>query len=358
MRTITLSSDNGDTELNKLEKKIARVYRKATTEAETELNEYFDQYNEEDEQKKQELDDLYKKVALGLVAYAVYRAAKKSYNNWRMNQFMSGKQWENVKVKVANILGKAESFVEKLVNDHIKTIYAAGYNTTLFDFETGTLVDTTLPIYTQLSIQYILKNNPSLLPVYNQNSLLNQARNRQKLNSVIIQGIINGESIPKLAKRIQKVTNSNYKAAIRTARTASGAAMNKGKLLGFKAISDMGFNIRKQWVSTLDNRTRHEHRLLMGQTVKLGEPFKINGYELSYPCDPTAIKKNPSTALGTQQAVDIIEAAPEMIYNCRCVIVGILEGFEKTIEDFDYQTNPKLNGMTLDEWRNAKPVYK
>ena len=110
-------------------------------------------------EKKQELDDLYKKVALGLVAYAVYRAAKKSYNNWRMNRFMSGKQWENVKVKVANILGKAESFVEKLVNDHIKTIYAAGYNTTLFDFETGTLVDTTLPIYTQLSIQYILKNN-------------------------------------------------------------------------------------------------------------------------------------------------------------------------------------------------------
>ena len=119
----------------------------------------------------------------------------------------------------------------------------------------------------------------------------------------------------------------------------------------------MGIDLKQQWIATHDERTRHEHRLLMGQTVNLGEPFKIEGYELEYPCDPSAIK-NPKSELKTEKAVNVIQAAPEMIYNCRCVIVGIIEGYEKTIEDFEYQKNPKLNGMSLEEWKNAKPVYE
>jgi hypothetical protein len=50
----------------------------------------------------------------------------------------------------------------------------------------------------------------------------------------------------------------------------------------------MGIEMQQTWVATLDGRTRHEHRMLDGQTVPIGEPFEVDGYKIRYPGDPTA----------------------------------------------------------------------
>lgn len=47
------------------------------------------------------------------------------------------------------------------------------------------------------------------------------------------------------------------------------------------------------WRATLDGRTRHAHRLLDGQMVDIGEKFKVDGYELEYPGDPSEVPKGP-----------------------------------------------------------------
>lgn len=35
----------------------------------------------------------------------------------------------------------------------------------------------------------------------------------------------------------------------------------------------MGVQLKKQWLATLDGKTRHEHRMLDGQTVDVEESF-------------------------------------------------------------------------------------
>lgn len=360
MKRITLSSDISDTDklLKETEEKIKEAYSQAEKEVEKKLNDHLKKFAKLDIQKQQELDKVYEMYEKRQVTYTEYLKKKKEYQQWRINQYMTGSRWEELKKTLSQDLANASLIAESAINGHIKEAYAMNFNRIIYQFETETFVDTFIPIYNQYAVEYIMRDNPSLLPQYKVDIADAVKWNKQKISSVITQGILQGESIDKISKRMRKVTNMDYASSVRNARTASGAAANKGKLESFKALSEKGFNIKKQWISTLDNRTRHEHRLLMGQTVDLGKPFKVNGYELEYPCDPTAIKKNPSSALGTEQAKDVIVAAPEMIYNCRCVIVGLLEGYEKTIEDFDYQTNPKLNGMTLEEWKEAKPVYK
>ena len=358
-KRITLTSQQASNltnkELEEIEKKIRSIYKQATLEAEQKLKKHLEQFADKDKAKRDALDLVYKKYKKGNITYTEYRDAKNKYEKWYINQIMTGKRWESLKNTLAEDMVNASRIAESVINGHIADAYAINFNYMVYEFETTTFTDTFIPLYDKYAMEYILRENPDLLPQYKIDIPKQLKWNKQKINSAIMQGILQGESIDKMAKRLRSVTDMNYKASIRNARTASGAAANRGKIDSFNRIKDLGYNIKKQWISTLDNRTRHEHRLLMGQTVDLGEPFRIDGYELEYPCDPNAKLKD---LLGSEKAVNVIKAAPEMIYNCRCVIVGILEGFEKTIEDFNYQQNPKLNGMSLEEWRNAKPVYR
>lgn len=54
----------------------------------------------------------------------------------------------------------------------------------------------------------------------------------------------------------------------------------------YKVAEGMGIKLKKQWLATLDNRTRHAHAMLDGQTLDTDKPFKVDGYELMYPRRP------------------------------------------------------------------------
>ena len=53
--------------------------------------------------------------------------------------------------------------------------------------------------------------------------------------------------------------------AIRTARTATTAAQNAGRMDSYHATEGMGIKLKKEWLATLDGRTRHAHAMLDGQ---------------------------------------------------------------------------------------------
>ena len=50
--------------------------------------------------------------------------------------------------------------------------------------------------------------------------------------------------------------------AIRTARTATTAAQNAGRMDSYHAAKGMGIKLKKEWLATLDGRTRHAHAIL------------------------------------------------------------------------------------------------
>ena len=139
-----------------------------------------------------------------------------------------------------------------------------------------------------------------------------------------------GESIPKIAKRLASVADMDRKAAIRNARTYTTAAENKGRIDSYDRAEQMGIKVKKKWMATLDDRTRVEHRHLDGQVRDNDEPFETDGYEIMYPGDPSA--------------------EPEMIYNCRCTLVAEIEGYQYQ----DERNDSKLGDMTYEEWKHAK----
>lgn len=135
----------------------------------------------------------------------------------------------------------------------------------------------------------------------------------ENLKVSLVKGIEQGESIPKLSKRIKEqyedyIGKNNWKAK-RIAQTEVGKASNFAAQESYK---QSGVVIGKEWLSSRDKRVRDAHQeQKIGQIrVELDKPFIVDGEELMFPGDERGLAKN--------------------VINCRCTILPILEG-EKNI---------------------------
>jgi SPP1 gp7 family putative phage head morphogenesis protein len=128
----------------------------------------------------------------------------------------------------------------------------------------------------------------------------------KKINAETLQGILQGESMDKIAKRLRNVQEMNRTQAIRSARTIVTGAENKGRQDSYARAEADGIILQKEWLATNDGRTRHSHAVLDGAIVDQDKKFD-NG--LMYPGDPSG--------------------RPEEVYNCRCTLVAKVNGFKK-----------------------------
>nr|WP_243861647.1 phage minor head protein [Coprococcus comes] len=70
---------------------------------------------------------------------------------------------------------------------------------------------------------------------------------------------------------------------IRIARTEGHRIQNEAALDGQHEAKKKGADIVKQWDSTLDGRTRDEHRECDGQIREIDEPFDVGGEKMQAP---------------------------------------------------------------------------
>ena len=252
-----------------IEDKIAKEYSQAQTELAKKVEQYFKAFKKKDATWQ-------KWVKSG-------EKTKEEYRAWRSNQMAMGKRWEDMRDVIAADLANANKIASQIINDNIPDVYALGHNWGTYEVESGTGINTSYTLYNHATVEELLKDDPNLLPKSKVKIPKNKLWNRRHLDSAITQGILQGESVPAIAKRLEAVTDMNHKAALRNARTMTGSAENAGHFASYKRAEDMGIDIEKQWLATMDERTRTSHRYLHGETQKMEDEFS-NG--LMYPADP------------------------------------------------------------------------
>ena len=152
---------------------------------------------------------------------------------------------------------------------------------------------------------------------------------------IVLRKIIQG-----IADDLQgRITTMSRASAIRTARTAVTGAQNAGRMDSYKAAEGMGIKLKKQWLAALDNRTRHAHAMLDGQTVDTDKPFKVDSYELMYPGDRSA--------------------PGYLVYNCRCTTIAVLPDVDTSDAQrwsIDPETGERklVSDMSYREWQQGK----
>lgn len=309
-----------DKELKSLEKRITKEYKQAAKEVEKKMNDYLAKFADKDAQMK-------KRLGAGEITAS-------EYAEWRMRQMFTGDRWKAMSETLSADLVNVDKIAAGMINDSLSSSYAENFNYGTYEVESGANMSTSFALYDKNTVANLMKDDPKIIPKANVDIPKDMVWNKRKIISAVTQGILQGEAIPKIAKRLQSVTDMDRRAAIRNARTYTTAAENKGRIDSYDRAKDMGINVKKEWLATLDERTRMEHRHLDGMAVDNDEPFEVDGYTIMYPGDPSA--------------------EPEMIYNCRCTLVARIVDYKYN----DERNDSKLGDMTYDEWKGACGVQK
>lgn len=307
-----------DEKLKEFEEKVKSVYDTAQKEAKEKLDTYLKQFADEDKEKQAD-------VQAGDMTLAQYK-------KWRQDKILTGNRYRAMSEQLTSDYVNADKIAMSIVNGFISEVYAMNYNYGTYEAESGSMVDTSFTLYDRQTVERLIRDDPDLLPKANVDIPKDKRWNRQKLNSAITQGVLQGDSIPDISKRLQSVTDMDRRAAIRNARTMTTSAENGGRQDSYTRAESMGIKMKKQWMATLDSHTRDTHKALDGQMVPINEPFEAGGYSIMYPGDP--------------------DADPAMVYNCRCTMVAVVDGVDPSIRPDAVSRNSKLGEMKYDEWKD------
>lgn len=311
-----------DEQLEQLEDKLTALYANASNEISSKYNDWSKKFEKKDKEMRKQVD------------YAII--SEDDYINWRKKAILQDKKYAETVKSMTDILVNTDIAAMATVNGSLPSVIAQSYNFVqslgYAAADKAGLSVGTFQIYNAKTVQSLIKKNPNILKHVNKKE--DFSWNKDRINRVITQGIVQGKNIPDIAKGLREVSNMDENGAIRNARTAMTGAENYGRNESFQDLQDKGIPVKLQWSATHDNKTRETHILLDGTFQDEDGYFGVGIIDtpLQYPGDP---------------AGDAGE-----IYNCRCRASIRLEGVDHSQDGDLYEKFMKENYP--DDWANIK----
>lgn len=313
-----------DKELDKLEKRISSIYGKAAKELRATIDAYFKLFEKRDAEMKE---------LIGTIVNGK-EWTERDYKQWRLAQIGRGKRFEALRDQIAERMTKANETAVAYVNDATPGIYSLNRNYAAYTIE-QVAGDVGFTLWDEQTVKRLIVEQPDLMPYYPAKRAVSRgidlAYGKKRITASVTSSILQGKSIKGMADDLQtRIPTMNRNSAIRTARTAVTGAQNAGRVDSYTAAQKMGIKLKKEWLATLDGRTRHSHAMLDGEQVDNDKKFS-NG--CMFPGDPNG--------------------PPWEVYNCRCTLIA-------KIEDVDTSSAKRRDGygvtpdMTFAQWRNQK----
>lgn len=323
-----------DKSIAKLDRKIKSVYKEAADEIQEKMDKFFEKYKIKEAIKSEQLKN--------------GEITKADYDSWVKGQVFQSEQWKSKKNEVLSILTDSNKIATQMINGESLHVFSENANymsytmDSALNFEFGNFT-----VYDSHTVSRLIKEDRKLLPEWKINKPKDYAWNNKKVNRQITQGIIQGESLDKIAKRLSSNLSSQNFSHMRTfARTAMTGAQNAGREESLRNANALGINVMKMWMATLDGRTRDSHRHLDGEKIPVGDGITETKFSngLRYPADP--------------------EGPAHEVYNCRCTLVGDIEGLNDVFSRRDNITGEVVNklgpdtveNLTYDDWKMTRGV--
>lgn len=326
MATSDLGHKLTDKELAKLERRIAKLYREAGEELQATIDAYFEQFKKRDEEMK---------ALIGTVQNGK-EWTEADYKQWRLNQIGRGERYQAMRDKVAHRVTDANAVAVSYTNDATPGIYSLNRNYSAYTIE-QVAGNVGFDLWDEQTVKRLMVEQPDLMPYYPPKRALKRgidlAYGKKQITASVTSSILQGKSIKHMADDLQKrITTMSRDSAIRTARTAVTGAQNAGRMDSYAAAEKMGIKLKKEWLATLDARTRHSHAMLDGEQVAQDKKFS-NGCR--FPGDP--------------------QGPPWEIYNCRCTLIAAVEGVDtssaqRRARNADTGQTEVVSDMTYAEW--------
>lgn len=319
--------------LSDIEKRIKELFRTASDELRETIDAYFDQSQQRDEEMK---------ALIGTMQNG-REWTEQDYNLWRINQIGRGARCQALRDKIAQQMTDAHEVALAYVNDATPSIYSLNRNYAAYTVErVAGNVDFTL--WDAQTVRRLIVEQPDLMPYYPKAAAVRRGIDleygKKQITKCITSSILQGKSIKGISDDLQRyIPTMSRDSAIRTARTAVTGAQNAGRMDSYVAAEKMGIKLKREWVATLDNRTRHAHAMLDGQKADIDKPFEVDGYKIMFPGDRSA--------------------PGYLVYNCRCTLVAAVNGVDtsdamRRARDPETGETVLIKNMTYREWQDWK----
>lgn len=289
-----------DEKLEEMEKRLSAIYSRAEKEIQKTADEYFSRFAKQDEAKRKLLEQ--------------GKITEDEYKKWRKGKVMYGKRFTEMKEQCAKQLLNVNQTALAYVNGELPEVYALNYNALAGSVDgvggySFTLVDAD-------TVRNLAVTDKSLLPYKEIDPKKDIPWNMKKINAETLQGVLQGESMDKIAKRLRNVQEMNRTQAIRSARTIVTNAECKGRQDSYQRAKDDGIILRKYWLATYDKRARDWHKEAGNKynednAIEIDEFFVVDGEDMLHPGDA------------------MHGASGHNLYNCRCSIASKVKGFNK-----------------------------
>lgn len=289
-----------DQKLEEMIGHLTEIYRRAMAEMDEKSRKYFERFEKQDVKMREMLE----KGEITAIEYA----------DWVRNKVLYGRRFEAFRREYTERLANINQEALSYINGEMPEVYVTNYN----NLGTATVGEANATFNERMTfelvdgdtVRILSAENPELLPHKELDIPKDQRWNAKKMQSEILQGILQGEDIPKIAGRLQNVTDMNRVSAVRNARTMVTSAQARGRMESMRRTTDMGIVQKKVWMSSdQPGRTRDWHMpgAFVSLTVDVDEPFENELGKIMYPGDPGA--------------------APANVYNCRCTLASEVVGF-------------------------------
>ena len=316
-----------DAALQELENRIAEIYAEAARETQKTIDEYFQSF----EKRDAEMKSLIGSVQNGK------EWTEEDYQRWRLNQIGRGERYQALREKLSSRMTDANATAVAYTNDATPGIYSLNRNFSAYTIE-QVAGNVGFDMYDEQTVKKLILERPDLMPNYPADKALNRgidlAWGKKQITASVTSSILQGKSIKGMADDLQnRIVTMNRDSAIRTARTAVTGAQNAGRMDSYAAAEKMGIKLKKQWVATLDGRTRHSHAMLDGEQIDQDKKFS-NGCR--FPGDP--------------------QGPPWEVYNCRCTLIAAVSGVD-TSNSLRRTRDGPIPDMTYAQWEASKQGY-
>lgn len=287
-----------DKKLSEMEKELIKIYQKALKQVTKKWYAYMDEINEElkELQKNYEIaktnGDKYEKKRWGIL---LAKAKKK--------KTIQNEYYQEMVENLANGISKVNQTAVAYLNKKTPDIYVINYNAIRSD---AVSLGIDFSIVDSHTVKRLVESKKIFVPK-------DVKWNVKQINSSVLQGILQGESIPKIADRIINIIKKNKDSSIRVARTMVTAAECGGRLDSYRELESMGVIQKKVWIATPDSRTRPSHIKVDGEEVDINQKFS-NG--CMFPGDSNA--------------------PPSEVWGCRCSIRTHIIGFKQSDGSISY----------------------
>ena len=308
-----------DKKISEIDRKLRQTYKQAQTELTRKLKDFNKRFETQDKQKRKEVSE--------------GKITQQQYKDWLQRQVFTRSIWQQKIDQVSQVMLHHNEYAAQIVNESRFDVFAENYYAEAFRAN-WIIQGIDWTVYNTQALQRLIEKEPQILPEWKIDEEKDYKWNEKKVNNIVQQGIIQGESVDQITQRLCTDLSTQNENRMRLfARTAITGAQNAGRQEQMREAVAMGLEVNKRWIATMDSRTRDSHRAIEGEEVPQDENFS-NGLE--YPGDPSG--------------------DPAEVYNCRCTMQSVYPQYEDRSKK--WREGVEIDGVPYEEWKQGIKAEK